>query len=254
MSISPVSSASARERVVDDRLVRDGVEVGVPPLAPVVRVPGGRHVAVGDPVLEDEGTGPDRVRRAAVGGVEHRRRSDVAGLRLGQVVGEGGPRRLQVDRDRQRPGDVRAAEIGEGGPGQHAARRGLDVLMQGGRVERRAVVEHDVRAQRDGEGGEVLVRRDRLGQVRLDAAGGVHDGQGVEDGAAVEEAPLVPTRRRGIEAALLGVDAEGQRPSRDRPFRGDPVPPGSVGLRRAGFATQGAEPRRPRRPVRARRP
>ena len=54
MSISPVWSASARDVGVDDRLVGDGVEVGVA-LAPVVGIPGGRHVAVGHPVLEDEG-------------------------------------------------------------------------------------------------------------------------------------------------------------------------------------------------------
>ena len=49
------------------------------------------------------------------------------------------------------------------------------------------------------------------GQVRLHVAGGVHDGDRVEDRAAVEEAPLVPAGGRGVEAALLGVDAEGQR-------------------------------------------
>ena len=77
--------------------------------------------------------------------------------------------------------------------------------------------------------GEVLVRRDRLGQVRLHPARGVHDGDGVEDGAAVEEAALVPARRRGVEAALLGVDAEGERTALapvsavETPFRPGPL-------------------------------
>ena len=66
---------------------------------------------------------PIGLRRAAVGAVEHGRRGDVAGLGLGQVVGERGPRRLQVDGDRQRSGHGCAGEVGEGRPGQDAARR-----------------------------------------------------------------------------------------------------------------------------------
>ena len=234
MSTSPVSSASACELGVEDRLKGDGVEVRVA-AAPVVGVPIRRHVAVGHPVLEDEGPGADRVGRAAVGGAEHGGRSHVSGLRLGQVIRERRPGVLQGDCDRQWPGHRGALDVcGEGGPGQDGVRLRLDVLVQRLAVQRGPVVEDDVGPQRDREFGVVGVGGDRLGQVGLDFAGGGHDGDGVEDGAAVEEATLVPAGGRGVEAALLRVDAHGHRAPPLGRLRADAVQAGPVGVTRTG--------------------
>ena len=87
---------------IDDRLEGDGAQVGKA-LAPVVGISGDGHVAVGDPVREHERSRADRV-RCAVGVVEHRRRGDIARLRLGQVVGERCPRCLHVDGHGERSG------------------------------------------------------------------------------------------------------------------------------------------------------
>ena len=90
--------------------------------------------------------------------------------------------------------------------------------------------------QRDGERREVVVRRDRLGQVRLDLPRCRHDGDGVEHGAPVEEAALVPAGRGGVEPALLGVDAHGERAAPLRLGRADPVLPGPLVCDCAGHA------------------
>ncbi len=84
----------------------------------------------------------------------------------------------------------------------------LQIELKRGGVQGSSVVEHDARSQDDRVDGEVRIGGDRLGQVRLDLAGGGDDGQGVENGATVEESTLVPTGRGGVESPLFGVDAE----------------------------------------------
>ena len=139
------------------------------------------------------------------------------------------------------PVTVALLKLAKAGPVKTPLARVLDVEVQRVGIERRAVVEHDAGAQRDGEGREVLVGRDRLGQVRLHPAGGVHDGEGVEDGAAVEEPALVPARRRGIEPALLGIDAQCERSALFGLGGGDPVSPRPVGLGCARLPVEAAD-------------
>ena len=113
-------------------------------------------------------------------------------------------------------------------------------------VEWRAVVEDDVRPQRDGERREVVVRSDRLSQVGLDRTRCRHDGNGVEHGAPVEEAALVPAGRGRVEPTLLGVDAHGERAAPLGLGRADPVAARSVRLDGAGHAGVPEGPRQGR--------
>ena len=99
----------------------------------------------------------------------------------------------------------------------------------------------DAGPQGDGADGEVGVGGDRLGQVGLDLTGGRDDGQGIEHGAPVEVAALVPAGRGRIESALLGVDAKDDGAAPLGLGGGDPVASRTVGEGRAGPIGAGAQ-------------
>ena len=159
---------------------------------------------------------PDRV-RGAVGVGQHGRRRDVGDLpadAAGQIEGERDPGRLERDGDRQRAG------LGDGDQGraqndagEQRLRLGHEVREQGGAVARRAVVEHDVGAQGDRPRRVLGVGHDGFGQVGRPVPVGQNDGQRVEHGAGVHDADLVEAGLGRVEARLLGVHAEDERPA-----------------------------------------
>ena len=217
-------------RLVGDRLVGDLRQVRHA-LAPVVGVGRGGEMVVGDPLLEHEGPGADRVRRA-VGVGQHGRRRDVGDLAAdaaGQVVGEGtqGSLKVMVTASGAGLGDGDQGRA-EDDAGEQRLGLGLEVREQRGAVARRAVVEHDVGAQRHGPRGVRGVGHHGLGQVGRPVAVGQNDGQRVEDGAGVHDADLVEPGLGRVEARLLGVHAEDQRAAVLGRFGADPVLPGPL--------------------------
>ncbi len=201
-------------------------------LAPVVGVGRGGEMVVGDPLLEDEGTGADRV-RGAVGVGQHGRRRDVGDLAAdaaGQVVGERDPGVLEGDGHRQRAGlGDRDQGRAEDDAGEQRLGLGLEVRQQRGTVARRAVVEDEVGPQRDGPRGVGGVGHDGLRQVGGPVPAERDDRERVEDGAGVHDADLVEAGLGRVEARLLGIHPEHQRAPVLGGLRADTVAAGSVG-------------------------
>ena len=133
------------------------------------------------------------------------RLSPNAGVGLGQLVGEG----EVVDDDH--------LHVGQGRCGVGVRR--LEVLVEDRlhrlAVQRRAVVEQDVRPQLDGPLGEVLAGGDRLGQVGRHLALGVAAHQRVVDGVGHRGARVGEVAGSGQPAAGLGLEADGDRAAVD---------------------------------------
>ena len=204
------------------------------PGSPVVRVGGGGEVVVRAPRLEDIGASADRVVGAAVRRREHRRGGGEADLLRGEGVREGHPRSLHRQGDRPRAGLLVALDEGlDGDAGQGALVLAVDVGQECRTIAGRAVVERDVGPHGDGPLGEVLVRRERLGEVGDYLAGGGDRHEGVEDGAAVEEARPVEAPGARVEPLLLGAHPDGEVAALARLGPGHTVAPRPVGGHRS---------------------
>ena len=242
MSISPVCERVDAGVGVDDRLVGDGVQVGVA-LAPVVRVPWWRSCGCWGPTPRRRRARCRWGSTSAVRVVEHGGRRDVR--RSGPGPGSRGtaPTRLFMLMVTESGPVTEALRIwsAKAGPVRTEV---ADFSM----LRWSALASSGVPSWKTMPGRRVMVKAVKSAFDVIDWArygshpsGGVHDRDGVEDGTAVEEAPLVPAGRGGVEAALLGVDAEGDGAAPLRLGARDPVPPGTVGLGRARLALQASE-------------
>ncbi len=198
---------------VGDGSVGDRVEIGEA-LAPVVGVALGGEVVVGDPFLELEGPGADRMLRS-LGIGDHRGGGDVAGLAAdapGQVGRKRHPRLLECHGDGVR---ARGRDVLHGSEG-HSEQVVLEVVQapgDGRGITGGAVVEPDVGTGRDRPYRVVRVGGDGLGEIGLDTAVGGDDGERVEDRAGVENPGLVEAPRRRVESLFFGLDPEDELPA-----------------------------------------
>ncbi len=216
--MSPEATLSSR--VSSSGPPDDGVEVGelvaLVVRAPVVLVAHHLELAVAGPGLEDEGAGADRVGAGVLAeaprGLDREREAG----RAREVVE---PRRvalLQHVVDAERPRDLHGDAVerarGDGsGHRQVLVERLLeDVGVQGG-----AVVEGDALAQRQRVPRVVVVHREGLGQVRLDAAVLDPDHEGVVDRAHHRVAGVGRLALAGQPAVGLGLQTDGDRAAVD---------------------------------------
>ena len=211
--------------VVGDHPELDRVEVGRALLhlagrvesAPVVRVAVDGEGAVRLPRAEHERPGADRVARALVLRVQHRRRHHVGGRAVEVRAGERRERLLEIDLDGHVVERLGAAEDGaEGQRVEGAGQVGVEVVDHGLRVERGAVLELHARAQLDHPLGEVLVGDPAGRQPRLGPGVGAGGGQRLEDGRAHEVAGVVPLVGGRVPAGGLGGDAHHEGATRGR--------------------------------------
>ena len=218
--------------LVGDGLEGDRVQVGQA-RAPVVRVGRGGEVVVRDPLLEHEGPGADRVGRP-VGVGQHGRRHHVGDLpadAAGQVEGEGHPG-LDEARWWRPAGPVWVIDTRVGlstMPVSSDFAWASRLVTQGGAVAGRAVVEDEVGPQRDRPRGVGGVRapptRPGTGPSRRWPEMMVSGSKTVR---AYMTPDLVEAGRGGVEARLLGVDAEDERAALLGRRGGEPLRPGPL--------------------------
>ena len=193
--------------------VGQGAPLGVG--LPVVGVAVRDQILIGDPGVEDERPGADRVGRpvgvgvlARCGQVAHLARQHVGQTGEGPVV-----LHLEGEVVDDRPAIQRSHDLA----GEGALPQGVEVRGHGVGVGRRSVMEGDAGAHPQRPDGEVRVRLERFQEVGPGRSGVVLDGERVEDGAHNGVAGHGALRGRRVPAVgRLPFEAEHQLASVDR--------------------------------------